>query len=187
MKYSMIMIFLLISLFSSQPATFAAGSSSSGEGYVSDSYQSGKENNPVQTEKVADSPSPSLFPLFMKFIGSFVLVIVLLFLLLRYLSKRSQGMQASGPILPLGGQMLGNNRSLQVLLIGQTIYIVGVGENVTLIRTVSQGEEFQQLLKSYETQNETLTPREMIYDTKKLWNSVFRNHMQKMQRENREE
>ena len=42
--------------------------------------------------------------------------------------------------------MLGNNRSVQVILVGQTIYIVGVGEDVNLIRAIPQGEEYQHLL-----------------------------------------
>lgn len=93
-------------------------------------------------------------------------------------------MPSNGPILSLGGQSLEANKSVQILLIGQTIYIVGVGESVTLLRTISQGEEeYQRLLKSFENQGEGRSPSISI-DTKKLWDSVFRKHLQNMKREN---
>ncbi|MDQ0199548.1 flagellar biogenesis protein FliO [Neobacillus ginsengisoli] len=79
---------------------------------------------------------------------------------------------------------MGNNRSLQVVLIGQTIYIIGVGETISLIRSISQGEEYQHLLESYENQAEGLSSKWIPQDPKKMWNSVFRKHIEKMQKEN---
>ncbi|MDV2887606.1 flagellar biosynthetic protein FliO, partial [Alkalihalophilus pseudofirmus] len=113
-----------------------------------------------------------------KFIISFAFVIVLLFGLLRFLSKRNRGLPASGPIVPLGDFQLGNNRSLKVLLIGQTIYIVGVGETVTLLRTITQGEEYQHLLESLENQEEEAAGKWLPQDTKKVWTSVFQKKLQ---------
>lgn len=83
--------------------------------------------------------------------------------------------------------MLGNNRSLQVVLIGQTIYIIGVGETITLIRSISQGEEYQHLLESYENQADGLSPKWFPQEPQKIWDSVFRKYIQKMQQENGEE
>ncbi|MEH7076583.1 flagellar biosynthetic protein FliO [Neobacillus drentensis] len=191
MKRTIVFFVLLLYLFSFQSTTFAAGSISSGEPSVYDSIQKGEtKTSPASTTstKAVDSQSTSLFPLFLKFIFSFILVIGLLFLLLRYLSKRGNGMQANGPVLPIGSHLLGNNRSMQILLIGQTIYIVGVGEDVTLIRTISQGEEYQHLLEVYENQAaDGQTPKWFPKDTKKIWNTVFRKHLQNLQQESGEE
>ncbi|MED3563668.1 flagellar biosynthetic protein FliO [Bacillus xiapuensis] len=187
MKYTMIVFIMLCSLVTFQSAVFAADSQSAGDSSIYDTIHNGKETPKSPAAQPAASGTPSLFPLFVKFIVSFILVIGLLFVLLRFLSKRSSMMQTNGPILPLGGQVLGNNRSLQVVLIGQTIYIFGVGESITLLRTISQGEEFQQILKSFENQEEMPSTKEIINDSKKMWNNVFGKHLQKIRQEHGEE
>jgi len=188
MKRTILFFVMFFYLFSFQSTTFAAGSTSGGEPSVYDSIQKGETKSQAKPTKAKDSQSTSLFPLFLKFIFSFVLVIGLLFVLLRFLSKKGNVMQTNGPVLPIGSHMLGNNKSMQVLLIGQTIYIVGVGDDVTLIRTITQGEEYQHLLESYENQAvDGQTPKWFPKDTKKIWNTVFRKHLQKMHHENGEE
>lgn len=188
MKRTMLFFVMFFYLFSFQSTSFAAGSSSGGDPSVYESIQKGDKKTPPTSTKVEDSQSTSLFPLLIKFIISFILVIGLLFLLLRFLSKRGNILQTNGPVLPIGGHTLGNNRSVQLLLIGQTIYVVGVGDDVTLIRTISQGEEYQHLLESYESQaTDGNTPKWFPKDSKKIWDTVFRKHLQKMHHENGEE
>ncbi|WHY94181.1 flagellar biosynthetic protein FliO [Neobacillus cucumis] len=187
MKYTMILFIILCSLITFQSTTFAAESNSAGDSSIYNTIHNGKENPKSQAVKTVDIGTPSLFPLFAKFIVSFILVIGLLVVLLRFLSKRGSMMQTTGPILPIGGQVLGNNRSLQVVLIGQTIYIFGVCESITLLRTISQGEEFQQILKSFENQVEVPSTKDLIDDSKKVWNTVFGKHLQKIRQENGEE
>lgn len=184
MKRFMSLFVLFFYLFSFQPTIFAANSTSSGEISAYDSIKKGEGKPSPSSIKVADIGSPSVFPLFIKFVLSFILVIVLLIGLLRFLSKRNRHLQTNGLVLPLGGHALGNNKSLQVLLIGQTIYIVGVGENVTMIRSISQGEEYQHLLESYENQAEANTANWSPKDSLKGWDTVFRKHMQNMRKEN---
>ncbi|PFP30769.1 hypothetical protein COJ96_02055 [Bacillus sp. AFS073361] len=184
MKRSMFFFILFFYLFSFQSTSYAAGSKTVGEPTVYDSIHKGEEKSEPPQAKAVDSESPTLFPLFTKFIISFIFIIALIFVLFRFLSKRSRLLQSNGPILRLGGHVLGNNRSLQVLLIGQTIYIIGVGETISLIRSISQGEEYQSLLEGYENQTEGLSPKWMAMNSKKRWNSVFQKHVQNMQQEN---
>lgn len=184
------LIYLFVAIFyllSNQPTIYAAGTTSSGESSVYDAIHEGGGKSTPSTGKEVDSGSSSIFPLFIKFIFSFIFVIVLLFLLIRFLSKRSRFTQTNGPVIPLGGHMLGNNRSLQVVLIGQTIYVLGVGETVTLIRTISNGEEYQHLMDSFEDQPDVLPGNWLATDSIKKWNTVFQNQLRKMQRENRED
>lgn len=187
---------MLFCLFFIHPTFFAAGTTPSGESSSEPSvYESMQtdgeqdlESTPPQTTptEVADTQSPSIFPLFLKFIFSFAVVIGLLLWVMRYLSKRNNVLQTSGPVLPLGGRMLGNNRSVQVILVGQTIYIIGVGEDVNLIRAIPQGEEYQHLLESYENQGDT-TSVPLFKKNSTKWNSVFGKHLKKMQRDMDEE
>ncbi|NRD79412.1 flagellar biosynthetic protein FliO [Bacillus sp. BRMEA1] len=185
MKRFMSLSVLLFLIFSFQPSIYAAGSS--GEPSVYDSIHKSVKQTVQTKAPVTDQQSSSILPLFFKFIVCFVLVVGLLLLVLRFLSKRNRLLPSSGPILTLGGHSLGNNKSLQIMLIGQTIYIIGVGDSINLIRTVSQGEEYQHLLESFENQGEGVTQKWLPVDTKKVWNSVFRKHMQNMHQENGEE
>ncbi len=190
-KWFFVMFFCL---FFIQPTFYAAGTTPSGESSsepsVYDSMRTGDDQeqapSPSQPTEVADSQSPSIFPLFIKFIFSFAIVIALLLWVMRYLSKRNNVFQTSGPVLPLGGQVLGNNRSVQVVLVGQTIYILGVGEDVNLIRAIPQGEEYQHLLEGYENQSEQSSPLLFKKDSIK-WNSVFGKQLRKLQNEMDEE
>lgn len=184
MKRIIVVVFVLIfSLFSFQSTSIAADSSSEGDTSVYDAIKKGEQQKaPTKSPEQADSPSISLFSSFLKFIFSFALVIGLLFLLMNYLSKRNRPFQSNGPILSLGGQTLGNNRSLQVVLIGQTIYIVGVGEQITLIRTISKGEEYQSLLEGFENQAEVITPKWLTMDSKKKWFNILKKNLDKFKK-----
>ncbi|NMD69098.1 hypothetical protein HHO41_02270 [Bacillus sp. DNRA2] len=187
MKRMMVVFVLLFSLFSYQSTTLASGSTSSGDTSVYDSIQKGEKKAKAESPEKKDSPSASLFSSFIKFIFSFALVIGLLFLLMNYLSKRNRSFQSNGPILSLGGQTLGNNRSLQVVLIGQTIYIVGVGDQITLIRTITKGEEYQSLLEGFENQAEVITPKWLTLDSKKKWFNILKKNLNKFIKHNGEE
>ncbi|MEH7253875.1 flagellar biosynthetic protein FliO [Neobacillus niacini] len=184
MKHFMLLFVMFFNLLSFQTTIHAEETKSSAEPSVYDSiHQDEVVETTPKSAKVVDSPSSSIFPLFFKFIFSFLLVIGLMFALLRFLSKRNTS-QSNGSIIPLGGHVLGNNRSLQILLIGKTIYIVGVGDTITLVRTLSEGEEYQHLLKSYENQADTLSPTEFLKDSTQKWSSVLQKQLKKMQREN---
>ena len=186
-KWFFVMFFCLLFV---QPTIYAAGTTPSGESSsepsVYESMKTGDDQksvpSPTTSTEVAKGQSPSIFPLFIKFIFSFALVIALLYGVMRYLSKRNNVLQSSGPVLPLGGKMLGNNRSVQVILVGQTIYILGVGDDVNLIRAIPQGEEYQHLLESYENQSESQAPLLFNKDSLK-WKSVFGKQLKKLQNE----
>ncbi|WEG11231.1 flagellar biosynthetic protein FliO [Pullulanibacillus sp. KACC 23026] len=187
MKRSCVVIAILLYLFSFHSTSYAAGLVASGDPSVYETIHSDNGKTQAPSTQTADHQSSSIFPLFLKFIVSFIVVIGLLFLALRYLTKRDKSLQSSGPIISLGGQSLGNNRSLQVLLIGQTIYIIGVGDTVTLIRSVSQGEEYQNLLESYESQGDAEPPKWLPKDPKQLWESVLGKQLQKLNQNRKED
>ncbi|HJV47267.1 MAG TPA: flagellar biosynthetic protein FliO [Bacillota bacterium] len=190
MKRYIVWFTLLFYLFSVPSTLYAAVSATAAEPSVYDTIHNGggvdkaPPTSPSSNEAVKQD-SPSLFSLLFKFIGSFILVVLLLFGLMRFLSKRTRLLQSNGPILPMGGYMLGNNRSVQVVLVGQTIYILGVGESVTLLKEIPQGEEYQHLLEGYESQTDTIST--LTNDVKKKWNVVFNKHLKNMDQENGEE
>lgn len=134
-------ISLVVSLF---PLSVAEAK----DGTVYEQFE--KESQADQSEPIAnpERAKVSVVPYALKFIGSFLLILLLLFIVLKYLSKKTKMYAGGGPFLAIGGHSLGNNRSLQMVMVGDTLYLLGVGEDVNLIRTIPPGEEQRRLLES---------------------------------------
>lgn len=114
-------------------------------------YEQFEKDSPADQSETKVNPEPakaSVVPYALKFIGSFLLILLLLFIVLKYLSKKTRMYAGGGPFHALGGHSLGNNRSLQMVMMGDTLYLLGVGEDVNLIRTIPPGEEQRRLLES---------------------------------------
>jgi flagellar protein FliO/FliZ len=118
------------------------------EGTVYDQYENKSEHDQTETKQNPEPSKDSMVPYALKFIGSFLLILFLLFIVLKYLSKKTKMYPGGGPFHALGGHSLGNNRSMQMLMIGDTLYILGVAENVNLIRMIPPGEEQRRLLEA---------------------------------------
>jgi flagellar protein FliO/FliZ len=118
------------------------------EGTVYEQFEKESPANQSETKAEPEPAKASVIPYALKFIGSFLLILLLLFIVLKYLSKKTKNYSGGGPFHALGGHSLGNNRSLQMVMAGDTLYLLGVGEDVNLIRTIPQGEEQRKLLES---------------------------------------
>jgi len=79
------------------------------------------------------------------------LIIVLIYFVLRFLGKRQIGQQ-QGPIKVISAASLGNGKTVQIVLIGDSLYVLGVGENVQLLRVIPPGEEADLILADAEIQ-----------------------------------
>ncbi|WP_462410740.1 flagellar biosynthetic protein FliO [Neobacillus sp. Marseille-QA0830] len=117
------------------------------EGTVYEQFEKTPSAGQKETVQSPETTDTSIVPYAAKFIGSFLLIIALLFVLLKYLSGKKGIYAKRGPFHALGGHALGKNRSVQMILIGETLYILGVGEDVQLIRAIPPGEEQSRLLE----------------------------------------
>lgn len=79
-------------------------------------------------------------------IVALALIVGLILLTVRLLAYKNRGVFASRAIRNLGGVMVGQNRSVQLLQIGNAVYIIGVGEEVRLIEKIERQEEVDSLL-----------------------------------------
>ncbi|MGJ7921944.1 flagellar biosynthetic protein FliO [Neobacillus sp. LXY-4] len=143
----MLVIILLVSQFHGGKVVIGKAEAAT----VYDSYtknSSQKEPDSADSKKIAAEDNTSLAPSFIKFVFSFASIIILLLLLLKYLKSKARQLQSRGPYHSLGAFPLGSNRSLQMLMIGKTLYILGVGEEVRLIRTIDPGEEQDLIIQS---------------------------------------
>ncbi|WP_379965661.1 flagellar biosynthetic protein FliO [Ectobacillus sp. sgz5001026] len=174
----LLLSFLLVFLVCSMPSAKAK------EGTVYQQYNdtsSQQKNTPAAS---SPAPAPSVVPYIFQFIGSFVLIIVLIYVLSKVLSKKATKIRDSGPFHAIGSYSLGNNRSVQLLMIGNTMYIVGVGENIGLIRTIPPGEEQKELLEAIASatdENEAKWTLQSFASAEK-WNAILKQQMRKLDR-----
>ena len=86
---------------------------------------------------------------YIKVLLSLVLVLGILIFVLRFLNKRNQNYQQNSIVRNLGGHSVGAQKSVQLLHIGNQIYVVGVGEDVQLLQVISDPQEIEQMLALY--------------------------------------
>lgn len=126
-----------------------------------------------------------------KMVFALIFVIGLLYFLLKFINKKSRSYQQNRLIQNYGGTPLGGNRSLQIVKTGNRILILGVGEDIHLLKEIDDKKEVDEFIKYYEDQIEqSLEPRDIIskftnrYKNKKineqpLPSSSFQNILKK--------
>lgn len=125
-------------------------------GTVFDEINNGKStssNAPAgevqQPAAIPGSETGSMLGYLVQVIFSLGFIIVLIYGVLRFLGKKQLG-QTQGPIKIISAAPLGNGKTLQVIMIGDRLYIVGVGENVQLLKEIEPGEEADVILADAE-------------------------------------
>jgi flagellar protein FliO/FliZ len=104
---------------------------------------------------------------FAKMFGALLFVIVLLYALLKFIHKKSQTYQQNSLIQNMGGTALGGSRSIQMVRIGKRLFILGVGENIQLIKEIADEKEIQEYVRQHHEQLEkSLQPANIAA---KLW------------------
>lgn len=93
----------------------------------------------------------------MKMIFALLFVVCLLFLLLKFMSKKSRGYRHGQMIQNLGGAPLGGNRSLQVVRVGEKIFVLGVGENVQLLDLIDEENEYNRMIDECNERGEPIS------------------------------
>ena len=98
-----------------------------------------------QEEKVVEAKNSITFWTYVKLILTFVFVIALLYGLLRFINQRNQQMTKHKLMKNLGGVPLGQNKSVQLVVVGEQYLLIGVGENVQLLKEITDEEEKEHL------------------------------------------
>ena len=82
----------------------------------------------------------------------FVLAIIigLIVLLIKFLGKRNKILNSHRSVRTLAAVGLGMNKSLQIIEVGGSVYLVGVGEDITLVDKISDPEQVDQILAALE-------------------------------------
>ncbi|NLY80675.1 MAG: flagellar protein [Lysinibacillus sp.] len=101
---------------------------------------------------------------YVKMLFALIFVLVLLVWVLKFINKKSLNFQQNNIVRNIGGLSLGSQKSVQILQIGHKLYIVGVGENVELIKEISEREEVEKLLDFYNEKQKLSTSSPYILE-----------------------
>ena len=133
---------------------------------ISDEYLDNPDSRIESNETDADTTTSESASVsmgaweYIKIFLALLFVLGLLLFVLRFLNKRNLNYQQNSMIQNLGGQSLGAQKSVQLLQIGDKVYIVGVGEDVQLLHVISDPEEIEHILALYHEKvgNTTASP-----------------------------
>lgn len=110
----------------------------------------------------------------------FVLAIIvgLIVLLLRFFAKRNRGWWMNRSLRSLGGFPLGANKSMQIVEWNGRIYVLGIGENVTLLESITDPEMVAGLLAEHDTH--TLNTGPSIPEWLRKWTQRNNPHSEEL-------
>lgn len=94
---------------------------------------------------------------FIRMIFATAFVVALLYFLLKFINKKSRSFKSTQLVENLGGTALGGNRSVQIVKVGNELFIIGVGENVQLLKEIDDQKERQQILSDYNNRLEQMS------------------------------
>ncbi|MCT2534534.1 flagellar biosynthetic protein FliO [Aquibacillus koreensis] len=119
---------------------------------------SGDENQ--QENPSLGGESVSMPTLIFQLVISLGFVIGLIYLVLKFINSKNKLFQKVSALRNLGGIPLGANKSVQVVKIGERIYVLGVGENVELLSEITDSQTRDELLT--QDQGTEIKPQNVI-------------------------
>ncbi|MED3909372.1 flagellar biosynthetic protein FliO [Peribacillus simplex] len=107
---------------------------------------------------------------FLRMIFATIFVVALLYILLKFINKKSKSYQKANSVENLGGTSLGANRSVQLVKVGGRILVIGVGENIQLLKEIDDPKEYEQLLKDHNDKiDQIIQPGGLAMKLKNKW------------------
>lgn len=151
-------LFLLAALFSPTGLASAEQLNKSVQDCLSnpESCDDGQADKTTKQSDVKKSQVGVSFLDFLRMILATVFVAALIYFLLKFINKKSIMYKSSQLVENLGGTSLGANRSVQIVKAGNKLLIVGVGENIQLLKEIDDPEEYSQVIQEYNSKMEQL-------------------------------
>jgi len=89
----------------------------------------------------------------LKVIFFLAVIVILIVLLIRFLGRRNQSLMSGRSIRTLGAMGLGPNKSIQVIELGGSLYLIGVGENISMMDKITDPAEVALIISAFEDQS----------------------------------
>lgn len=123
-----------------------------------------EENNEENT-LMRSIETDSLTLSIIKTVFSLLLIVALIYIVIKFLSKRQKLPGQVNSLENLGGIPVGQNKSIQIVRVGSKIYMIGVGDNVEMLKEITDEEVIDDLIHTHE---------ESGLDTNNFLKSIFK-------------
>lgn len=120
---------------------------------------------------------------YIKMVLALIFVVALFYGLMKFLNKRNLTFQRNQMVQNLGGLSLGAQKSVQLLQIGKSLYLVGVGEDVQLLREITDPQEVEALLALYNEKQEFAATSPYIAEIFSKFNRKNKQHSSNAQQQ----
>lgn len=124
------------------------------------------EEAPV--DEAAPIEEKSLAGIIVQLVLYTLLIVAMIYGLIKFLAARQKNFQPNQAVKLMGGTPLGNNKSLQLVKVGGQMYLIGVGNEVTLIKEFSDAAEINGIEKDFEQQSPALSKNLFNFTKKKI-------------------
>lgn len=88
----------------------------------------------------------------LKVVFFLAVIVILIVMLIRFLGRRNQTLMSGRSIRTLGAMGLGPNKSIQVIELGGSLYLIGVGENISMMDKITDPAEVALIIAAFENQ-----------------------------------
>jgi flagellar protein FliO/FliZ len=87
---------------------------------------------------------------YIKTLFALLFVLGLLFGLLKFVNRKNRLYDKTRLMKNMGGISLGQHKSIQLVVIGESYYVIGVGEDIRLLKEITDPDEIDKLVEFYE-------------------------------------
>ncbi|MBD7907119.1 flagellar biosynthetic protein FliO [Sporosarcina gallistercoris] len=161
---SRLLLVALLLCLSAAPMTVQAETDSSVTDYLKKNKE--QEESPAAKSEKPDeadlnndvSPSPVGLTAwdYIKTLLALAFVIALLYGMVKFINTRNRVTQHGKLMQNMGGLSLGQHKSIQLVKIGEQYFLIGVGDDVRLLKELSNPEEIAQLADYYSEEDQVL-------------------------------
>lgn len=117
------------------------------------------KNSDVEESPAADTTSETAAVSvsvwdYIKMVLALLFVLALLYGVLKLVNSKNRLYQQHQLIQNLGGLSLGQHKSVQLLQVGDSLFLVGVGEDISILKEITSIEEKEKLMNFYSNKQE---------------------------------
>lgn len=139
-----------------------------------DNNQNKLNENPASEDQVQQNEDPQIQGDalsitawdFIKMLFALGFIIFLIYVLLKFVTKKNRVFQQGQAIVNLGGTNLGQNKSVQIVKVGKRVLVVGVGESITLLKEIDDEQESKGIIEDFEKK------QELVIDSKDIFQKL---------------
>lgn len=129
--------------------------------------QQEQQINPTSDMSQLDADSPNFIGLLIKTVFILLIIIALIYGLSRWISKKNHAIISNQFITIKSGIQLGQNKSLRLVKVGSSYYLLGVGNDIQLLKEFTSEAEIEEIEEALQQSNGSI-----VSSSKKMWNDI---------------